>query len=302
MNEINKPTAEQLFKIDTAMKIGHVSLNVSDLQHSLDFYQRILGFKVVGKTSGERALLSAADGAPSSSYLIELLQAKANSEHDPKRVGLYHFAISLPERKYLADMLQNLRKKRETVNLDGLSDHLVSESIYLHDPDSNGIEIYRDRPVSEWKRNGNRIETPILPLNTIDLLRESTEKGWKAMPPDTMIGHVHLQVSNIARATKFYHEILGLNITSTIPSTAFFTASKYTHHHIAANTWLGADVSPASSESIGLNHFSIVLSNKAEFQRLIDHLSTTGYALIYLAERSGFIHDMDEIRIQIRYD
>jgi catechol 2,3-dioxygenase len=299
MSMIKEPTVDQVVKIDPSMKIGHVSLNVTNLQSSLNFYQNILGFKVVGKPSSERALLSA-DGA-SSSYLVELLQAKMNSDHDSKRAGLYHFAILLPERKYLADMLQNLRENRELVYLDGLADHLVSEAIYLRDPDFNGIEIYRDRPISEWSWNGNRIEMATLRLNTSDLLRESTEKGWKEMPPNTKIGHVHLHVRNIAKAINFYHDILDLNLTATIPSAAFFAAGKY-HHHIAANTWLGTDISLASSESIGLNHFSIVLSNKEEFQRLADQLSSSGNTLTALSERSGFIYDVDGIKIQMQYD
>jgi catechol 2,3-dioxygenase len=298
MSKIKEPTVEQFFKMDPSMKIGHVSLNVSNLQSSLDFYQKILGFKVVGKPSGERTLLSA-DSA-SSSYLIELLQAKVNSDHDSKGASLYHFAILLPVRKYLADMLQNLRENREIVYFDGLADHLVSEAIYIRDPDSNGIEIYRDRPMSEWSWNGNRIEMATLRLNTSDLLRESTEKGWKEMPPNTRIGHVHLHVSNIAKAIKFYHDILGLNLTAAIPSAAFFAADKY-HHHIAANTWLGTDISPASSESIGLNHFSIVLSNKEHVQRLADQLSSSENTLTALLERSSFIYDMDGIKIQIQH-
>jgi len=282
----------QLFRMDPSMKIGHVSLNVSDLGRSLDFYQNILGFKVVGKPLEEKALLSAADHSP---YLVELLQAKGN--FGSKRSGLYHFAILLPERKHLADMLRNLRNNRDKVYFDGLADHLVSEAIYIRDPDFNGVEIYRDRPASEWSWSGNRIEMATLPLNTNDLLVESTEKGWKEMPAKTTIGHVHLHVRNVAKAIKFYNEILGLNLTATIPSAAFFAAGKY-HHHIAANTWLGTDISPASPESVGLNHFSIMLSNKEEFQRLADQLSKSRKAL---SERSDFVYDMDGIKIQVQH-
>jgi catechol 2,3-dioxygenase len=299
MSMIKEPSTEEVFKMDPSMKIGHVSLNVSNLQSSLDFYQKILGFKVVGNPSCERALLSA-NGAPSSSYLVELLQAKVNSDHDSKRAGLYHFAILLPERNHLADMLQNLRENRELVYFDGLADHLVSEAIYIRDPDFNGIEIYRDRPMSEWSWSGNRIEMATLRLNTSDLLRESTEKGWKEMPPKTRIGHIHLHVRNIANAIKFYHDILGLNLTVTIPSAAFFAAGKY-HHHIAANTWLGTDISAASSVSIGLNHFSIVLSKKEQVQKLADQLSSSVNTITALSERSGFIYDMDGIKIQIQH-
>ena len=301
MSKIKEPSTEEVFKIDPSTKIGHVSLNVTNLQSSLDFYQKILGFKVVGKPSSERALLSAdGDSSSFSSYLVELLQTKVNSDHDSKRAGLYHFAILLPERKYLADMLQNLRENRELVYFDGLADHLVSEAIYIRDPDFNGIEIYRDRPMSQWSWSGNRIEMATLRLNTSDLLRESTEKGWKEMPPNTRIGHIHLHVRNIAKAIKFYHDILGLNLTATIPSAAFFAAGKY-HHHIAANTCLGTDIPTASTENNAVNHLRNVLSNKEQVRKLADQLSSSGNALTALSERSGFIYDMDGIKIQIQH-
>lgn len=292
--------AEEPFKISPSMKIGHVSLNVSNLERSLDFYHRILGFKVASIHSGEKALLSAA--GESSPYLVELLQVRANhnSKHtvEPKNAGLYHFAILLQERRYLANMLQNLRDNRDEVHFDGLADHLVSESIYIRDPDFNGIEIYRDRQASEWNWNGEQVEMTTLPLNTIDLLKESTSGGWKEMPPKTTIGHVHLHVSNIGKAMKFYREILGFNLTATLPSAAFFAADRY-HHHIAANTWLGSDISVASPESVGLNHFSIELQSKEDYARLVRQLSMHNIDLDS-SEASILVHDMDGIRVRVQ--
>ena len=308
VNKMNEPSIEeQEFKIGSSMKIGHVSLNVTNVQRSLDFYKKILGFKVIGRISDERALLSV-DG--SSSHLIELLKAKENHNNDlfnplvtaTRRAGLYHLAILLPERKYLADMLQNLRDNSDQVYFDGLADHLVSESIYIRDPDLIGTEIYRDRPMTAWNWDGNRIEMTTLPLNTKNLLRESTDKGWKGMPSKTTIGHVHLHVQDLARATKFYHEILGLNLTATIPpSAAFFAAGKY-HHHIAANTWLGTDILPASPQSVGLNHFSIDLPSKEEFQRLVKQLLRYEKEFTTISEKSGFTYDSDGIKIQVQHE
>ena len=308
MSKIDEPLiGEQRFKIDSSMKIGHVSLNVTDLQRSLDFYEKILGFKTVNRISDERALLSV-DGN-SSPHHIELLKAKANTDNDTfnplvtasRRAGLYHFAILLPEREYLADVLQNLRDNRDHVYFDGLADHLVSESIYIRDPDFIGIEIYKDRPMTEWNwHHNNRIEMATLPLNTNNLLRESTDKGWKGMPSKTTIGHVHLHVQDLTNATNFYHKILGLNLTATLPSAAFFAAGKY-HHHIAVNTWLGTDILPSSPQSVGLNHFSIDLTSKEEFQRAVKQLSTYGRGFTDLEERSGFTYDSDGIKIHVRY-
>jgi catechol 2,3-dioxygenase len=298
---------QQQYKIDPAMKIGHVSLNVSNLSRSLDFYESVLGFKRIDRLSRGKALLSVGDN--NSSYLVELLQVNttdANSgnlsrmNRSTRRAGLYHFAILLPERRFLADILQNLSDKRDQIHFDGLADHLVSESIYLRDPDFNGVEIYRDRPRSEWRWKDTQVEMATLPLNTIDLLKDATEKGWKEMPDKTTIGHIHLHVSDIAKAMKFYHEILGLQLTAAIPTASFFAADGY-HHHIATNTWLGTGIAPASSESIGLNHFSIELSNKEELARLIDLFSRRNMAVSGsgLPDRSVFVRDMDGIKIQV---
>jgi catechol 2,3-dioxygenase len=297
---------QQQYKIDPAMKIGHVSLNVSDLRQSLDFYQSVLGFRRIGRRSSGKALLSV--GSNDSSYLVELLQVKTGANNDSlsqrasstRRAGLYHFAILLPERKFLADILQNLNNKRDQIHFDGLADHLVSESIYIRDPDLNGVEIYRDRPRSQWRWNDTQVEMATLSLNTTNLLKETTERGWKEMPDETRIGHVHLHVSDIAKAMKFYHEILGLQLTAAIPSASFFAVGGY-HHHIATNTWLGTGIAPASSESIGLNHFSIELSNKEELATLIEQFSRRNMAVIRgdLSDRSVFVRDMDGIQIQV---
>src|SRR5215212_11025204 len=300
------PINQQQYKIDPAMKIGHISLNVSNLGQSLDFYESVLGFKRIGRPSSGRALLSVGDN--DSSYLVELLQVKTDANSDNlsrinssiRRAGLYHFAILLPERKVLANILQNLSNKRDQIHFDGLADHLVSESIYLRDPDFNGVEIYRDRPRSEWRWKNSQVEMATLPLNTTDLLKEATEKGWKEMPDKTTIGHIHLHVSDIAKAMKFYHEILGLQLTAAISTASFFAANEY-HHHIATNTWLGTGIAPASSESLGLNHFSIELSSKEELARLIDLFSRRNMAVLRgsLSDRSVFVRDMDGIKLQV---
>jgi len=300
-------TNQQEYKIDPAMKVRHVSLNVSDLSQSLEFYQSVLGFKTVGRPSSGKALLFVGSN-DSSSYLVELLPVNTGANNDSlngmgsstRRAGLYHFAILLPERKFLADMLQNLNDKRDQVHFDGYADHLVSESIYIRDPDFNGIEIYRDRPRSQWRWKDTQVEMATLPLNTTDLLKEATEKGWKEMPDKTTIGHVHLHVSDIAKAIKFYHQILGLQLTAVIPRASFFAAGGY-HHHIATNTWLGTGIAPASSESIGLNHFSIELPSKQELVTLIDIFSRRNMAAMRgdLSDRTVFVRDMDGIKIQV---
>jgi catechol 2,3-dioxygenase len=259
--------------------LARASLNVSDIQRSLKFYQSILGFRKVREPSTDRVLLSSNGTSSSSPHLLELVHASQAESNlvTPKSAGLYHFAILLPERKNLADVLRYLSYEHDQVHFDGLADHLVSEAIYIRDPDFNGVEIYSDRSQSEWKwnsnnNNNNRLQMATLPLNTDDLLKESTDKGWTGIPADTVIGHVHLHVTDLSNAMKFYHEILGLNLTTTYPGAYFFAAGRY-HHHIATNTWLGTNILPASPESVGLNHFSIELPNTEEFDRTVKHLS-----------------------------
>jgi catechol 2,3-dioxygenase len=284
----------QGFKMHPSMKIGYVSLNVPDLQKSLDFYQSILGFKIIGKQSGEKALL-AADSSP---YLVELLPVKNNAGNEaedirvPKRAGLYHFAVLLPERKFLADMLVNLNEKRDRVYFEGMADHLVSESIYIRDPDFNGIEIYCDRPRSEWSWEGGRIQMATERLDIQDLLKDKTDHGWKGIPAKTVIGHMHLHVSNLAKTTTFYSEILGLNLTCTFPGAHFFAADKY-HHHVAANTWLGEGVSPAAPEKVGLNHFGIALP-APELDNTVTHLESKVTAI-----KQSMLRDPDGIKIRL---
>lgn len=294
----DSPVGQQ-FKMASSMKIGYVSLNVRDLGRSLDFYQSVLGFKAFSGPSDDRAVLSAAGG---SSHLLELQQVKAvdTSNSAAKRAGLYHYAILLPERKYLADMLRNLSDKSDQVHFDGLADHLVSESIYMRDPDHIGIEIYRDRPISEWKRSGGMIQMATLALDTDNLLGESTNDGWKGMPAKTTIGHVHLHVTDLDKTIKFYREILGLNLTATIPSAAFFAAGSY-HHHIGANTWLGEGIAKANPQIIGLNHFSIEPPDKEAHEELIRRLSSYGLDPSEALEKSPLVHDLDGIRIRIQH-
>jgi catechol 2,3-dioxygenase len=178
---------------------------------------------------------------------------------------------------------------------------LVSESIYIRDPDSNGIEIYRDRPASEWRWKGSQIEMATLPLNTNDLMKESTEKGWKEMPVKTAIGHIHLHVRDITKAIGFYQKLLGLNLTATLPSAAFFAADRY-HHHIATNTWLDIDIGRASPQAIGLNHFAIELSNKDEHSALVNRLSIPGLVVSDMPDGSFVIQDTDGIRIRVQHN
>jgi catechol 2,3-dioxygenase len=283
-------TAGRHFTIHPSMRIGYVSLNVSDLDRSLAFYKSILGFKEAGRFDG-RALLSVERNP---SHLIELLQA-TDMDQQSKRAGLYHFAVLLPERKHLADVLVHLGENRDRVHFDGLADHRVSESIYIRDPDLLGIEIYCDKPTSEWKWNDGRVQMATERLDMGGLLKEATG-SWELMPAETVIGHVHLHVRDLERARRFYSGALGLNVTAAMQGANFFAAGRY-HHHIATNTWLGSDIRPALHVGAGLNHFGIELPAGA-LGDTVAHLVQQGIE-VKRSQGSAFLQDSDGIAIRL---
>lgn len=286
---MNDRDEQRDFVIHPETRIGYVSLNVSDLDRSLDFYKSVLGFRQVGNAS-DRAMLSVEGNTL---HLIELKQSEKAAVQ--KRAGLYHFAILLPERKYLADMLQNLREKQSSMHFDGLSNHLVSESIYIRDLDFNGIEIYRDRPHSEWVWDGNRVRMATTRLDTEDLLQQSTAAGWSEMPAKTVIGHIHLHVSSLEEAMKFYSATLGLHFTASYPGAHFFAAGMY-HHHVATNTWLGDEILPAAPDRVGLNHFGIELADSDALARTVANVVGQG---VKNQSEPKFVQDADGIRMRL---
>lgn len=277
--------------IDQNAKIGQVHLKVSDINKSLEFYKSFLGFKIVEQT--DHSVFLSCDGKLP--YLVALSTAK--SLDLTPRAGLYHFAILLPHREDLGDFLSHLLKHKDTIKIDGFSDHLVSEAIYIRDPDNIGIEIYCDRIPSEWKWNSNQVVMSIEPLDMEGLLAEST-KSWNEFPTDTSIGHVHLHVSNLAKAKKFYSEVLGLSNTASMKGALFFAAGKY-HHHIATNIWLGEDISQASPESVGLDYFTIQFSNRDKLGNVIKTLESHKIDVNDLGDGSFSIFDNDKISIHL---
>jgi catechol 2,3-dioxygenase len=279
------------FSIDKDTKIGQIHLNVSNIDQSIQFYESFLGLKLIEKTP--QIVFLSTDGKHP--HLIALSKAKSN-ESSKKMAGLYHFAILLPNRKDLGSFLKYLLKHKDEIKIDGFADHLVSEAVYIRDPDNIGIEIYRDKLPTEWKWNDDQIRMGVKPLDVNGLLAESN--SWIGFPTKTMIGHIHLHVSNLAKAKTFYSEILGFTNTATIQGALFFAAGKY-HHHIAANIWLGENISNASREGIGLDYFTINFSNKEKLNSLINRLKSHNITVQELEDNSFNIFDEDKIIIRL---
>ena len=218
--------------------VGAVHLTVSDLTRSLDYYRGAVGLGVLEEGAGQASL--GADGRELL-VLVEERGARRAAGH----TGLYHFALLVPERAELAAWLAHAARDR--VPLVGLSDHFVSEALYLSDPDGHGIEIYRDRPREIWEdKVGSTLTT--MPLDVDDLLAELDDpetEPFAGLPAGTVMGHVHLKVAGHPPAIDFYRDLLGFDLTAQLGEQAAFLSAGGYHHHVGANTWESAGAGPA---------------------------------------------------------
>jgi len=258
--------------IDARTTIGHLSLTVADLDRSIAFYTGPLGFQVLDRADG-RATLGAGD-----TPLLYLTELRGARPWPGYATGLYHFAILLPTRADLGRWLRNWLD--HGYPLPGQGDHLVSEAMYLSDPDGNGIEIYRDRPRSEWEWDGDQVRMDSLPIDIKGVLAaaEAEGKPWTGFPAGTTIGHMHLQVGDIETAAAFYSDVLGFDIVAKMPSALFVSAGGY-HHHIGMNIWHSRGAKPAPEGTAGLRSFTIDFADAAARQPVLERLAATGSAI-----------------------
>jgi catechol 2,3-dioxygenase len=258
-------------ELPAATTVGPVHLTVSELERSVDYYRTSIGLEVVGRDD-RRASLGVAGGE-----LVVLVEERG-AVPAPGHTGLYHFALLLPARRELARWLAHAARDR--VPLTGLSDHFVSEALYLSDPDGHGIEIYWDRPRALWEGQvGARMTT--LPLDVDDLLGEleaPAAEPFSGLPPQTTMGHVHLKVAAIPQTLAFYRDVLGFELMARLgPYAAFLSAGGY-HHHIGANTWESAGATPPPPGAAALRHATIVLPDDAARDRVLERLQTSSHA------------------------
>ncbi|HEY1013818.1 MAG TPA: VOC family protein, partial [Herpetosiphonaceae bacterium] len=248
--------------------LGAVHLVVSDLERSLDFYQRALGLRVHGR---DGALARLGGGGADLLALRELPGARRVRRHS----GLYHFALLTPSRQALAQVLRNLAAER--IELGG-SDHLVSEALYLSDPDGNGIEVYRDRPRAEWPYAGGQLQMDTIPLDYHNVLAElaGQSAAWDGIDAGTTLGHMHLHVGDLTVAEAFYRDLIGLEVMVRYGGSALFLAAGGYHHHLGLNTWNGVGAPPAPADAVGLERFELVLASQAELDGLRGRLAAAG--------------------------
>jgi len=252
--------------------VGQVNLKVLDLERSLTFYKEIIGFKVLEQT--ERTASLSADGKTT---LLSIEQPLNVSPKVGRTTGLYHYALLLPKRSDLAKIVHHFMENGVRF---GSSDHLVSEALYLSDPDGNGIEIYIDRDPSEWEWNNGEVEMTVDPLNFTDLLSGGKQQSWKGLPAETVMGHIHLHVSELKKTEEFYVNGLGFEVVNRFGYQALFISSGKYHHHIGLNTWNGVGAPSPSENSVGLESFTLMLPNEDTRMALIENLKKIGAEVI----------------------
>ncbi|MEO7043644.1 MAG: VOC family protein [Gemmatimonadaceae bacterium] len=261
------------FSLPLDIRLGRVRLQVSDIGRSLDFYERVLGLRALERDSS-RAVLGAHDDTEP---LVELT-ARRGAMPAPTRgqLGLFHYAILLPDRASLGRFAQHLGDINARA---GSADHLVSEAFYLQDPDNLGIEVYADRPRSAWLRTGRELKMATDPIDFGGLLRSAGDAKWTGMPGGTVMGHVHLHVGEIATASSFYSDALGFDrIAWGYPGALFMSAGGY-HHHLGTNIWAGRGARAAGDGDARLLEWTIRLPDSANVAAVGENLERSGYSV-----------------------
>lgn len=258
------------YRLPEEARVGRVRLQVSDLSRTIRYYRDVLGFAESTPEDGVAVL--AADGAP----LIELHEQKG-IRPVPRhgRLGLYHFAILLPNRQALGRFVAHLA---DVGAYAGSADHLVSEALYLTDPDGLGIEVYADRPRAQWKTSGREIAMATEPLDLRALVRAGAGEPWTGMPAGATIGHVHFHVATLRDAEAFYHSALGFDkVVWSYPGALFFSAGGY-HHHVGTNTWAAGAVA-ATAHDARLLEWELRLPSVDDVASAAANAARAGYAI-----------------------
>ncbi|EJT5187140.1 VOC family protein [Listeria monocytogenes] len=277
-------------EISEELRLGEVVLNVGHLKEMAGFYQEVIGLKLLEEN--ERMVRLGVSGSDEALLVLKKIDNAVVPE--VPRIGLFHTAFLLPTRESLADVLLHLAKSGYPI--DGAGDHAYSEALYLHDIEGNGIEIYADRPKAEWMRDGDGNLPMVTEQVDVDsLLQIATDEPFTWMPNGTIIGHVHLQVADADKAEKFYKEVLGMNLTTAIPSARFFAAGDY-HHHIGSNVWAGRNLELLQENETGLAWFTIITPDK---DAIITNLIEQGYDVKRL-ENTISVTDSNGIKIHFK--
>ena len=255
-------------EIAPATHMGPVELTVADLERTLAYWQDVVGLRVLARDEGRAALGTDRE-------LVRFVE-EPGAQPDHGHTGLYHVALLVPDRPSLARWLAHA--SRDGTELQGLSDHYVSEAIYLRDPDHHGIEIYADRPRELWDGQVFQRMTT-MPLDVQSLfgeLDDPANEPFEGLPDGTVMGHVHLRVADVPKTVEFYNGVLGMGVMAQLgPAAAFLSAGGY-HHHIGGNTWESRGAAPAPPGAAALRYATIVLPDTAERDRVAAAVADSG--------------------------
>ncbi|KAB2969823.1 MAG: VOC family protein [Thermoanaerobaculia bacterium] len=257
------------FRLPAETSVGPVTLQVADLERSLEFYRETLGLTLLGQDGG---MASLGVGAGS---LVELRERRGARSAGRGRLGLFHFAILLPDRASLGRFVRHLADLGVHA---GAGDHLVSEAFYLADPDGLGIEVYADRPRESWRRRGRELMMATDPVDVAAVVAAGESAAWDAMPERATMGHVHLHVGDLALASRFYSAALGFDrVVWSYPGALFLSAGGY-HHHLGTNVWAGPGARPAAGDEAQLLEWTLELPDAASVGSAAASLAAAGFA------------------------
>jgi catechol 2,3-dioxygenase len=275
------------FRMPAEARLGGLALRVRDLESVHGFYTDSLGFQVLSRGSARIEL-----GLEKRGVGLELLHDPQAPTRSGPSIGLYHFALLVPDRPALGAIVKRLTEKQWP--FDGASDHGVSEAFYLRDPEGNGIELYRDRPPDTWHYRDGYVDMFTQPLDVTGLLEETATSA--PLHPATRLGHVHLHVDDLEAGERFYSTVLGLNVTQrSYPGALFLAAGRY-HHHVGLNTWARGRRSPQNAT--GLVRYSWVVP-RGTVHAFIEHLQAQGISYEGLDSAVALV-DPIGIRLEVR--
>lgn len=268
------------------MHITNVSLMVNDIKRSLDFYQKNIGLKLISQENEVYGL-----GTYQDQILLYLIH---NPLSIPKArtTGLYHFALLLPSRAYLGQFIRHMIETKTKVT--GGADHGISEALYLDDPDGNGIEIYSDRLKKDWP-DFNNMEN--LPMDYEDLVKHAIEEPFTKIPDETVMGHIHLHVSNMDLARDFFINQLGFESTMAYGPHAGFVSNGSYHHHIGFNVWNGMNIPNNPPNMVGLKSYTLFVP-KVMYASFIKKLESFKVD-IKKDQNASFIYDLNHVKVFI---
>lgn len=263
--------------------LGYVTLRVKDLKMMTQFYNETIGLQIINET--ETRVMLGVDNRK----IVELITSKDVKQATKAYNGLYHLAILLPDERYLGQILYHF----DAVGFDigGAGDHIYSQALYMNDPEGNGIEIYADRPRSEWLVNEDgTMEAATEPVDIQRLVSLVTDPTWYGMPAGTILGHAHLQVNAIRDARDLYLDRLGYDLITDMQHAIFISKRGY-HHDIALNVWSGPSLTPLPEDTTGLASVTIYVNNletiKADLQALENYSYTVSDDTVEIVDKAG---------------